>query len=357
VRTGAAVPALALVLAGCGHGDPWTFTAALQDAPLHEAAVTRLTYNTGDDLDPAWFPDGASFIYTAERSDRRDRDRCLAVMPVAGGTVTSLVCQRAGGSDDSLDVLQVAAPGPDGRVAFLYSTFDLFRYTSYVTRQLVVARLDSPLVRSARKAIYPLQPNGGYPHDGIAEIAWRAPSQLVYLATLPHYPQPCKFCRPDTATPVQIVTADISGDTAVVTALPNTLYATSFALPSPDTLYYTLLGDGRIFRRDLVTGIDSLVRDFGPSAIVRDVQVAGARLLAIVGGVVSTEFLSGMGWVQNDDGGEVHLLALDTGAESAVATSGRLFRRAALSPDGHTLLAESRDDPAEDWDIWRVSLP
>ncbi len=352
-----AVPVLAALLAGCAHGEPWAFAPAPLEVPHVEATVARLTFSTADDLDPAWFPDGASFAYSTERLDRADRDRCLVVMPAAGGTVTGYVCRTAGASDDSLDVLQVPAPAPDGRLAYLYTTYDLVRFTGYRTRDLMVAAALAPFAPEARKAIYPLRPNGGYTHDGVAEIAWRTPTELVYLATLPHYPLPCKTCRPDTATPVQLVTADVAGDTAVVTAVPNTLYASSFALAPPDTVYFTLLGDGRVFRRLLATGAESLVHDFGTGTIARDVQVAGARLLVIVGGDVLVELLPGMGWVQHDDGGDVHLLALDTGVETVVGTAGRRFRRAALAPDGRTMLAESRDAPAEDWDIWRVSLP
>jgi hypothetical protein len=271
--------------------------------------------------------------------------------------VTDYVCRTAGASDDSLDVLGVPAPAPDGRLAYLYTTYDLVRFTGYRTRDLMVAAAGAPVAPEARKAIYPLRPNGGYTHDGIAEIAWRTPTELVYLATLPHYPLPCKTCRPDTATPVQLVTADVAGDTAVVTAVPNTLYATSFALAPPDTVYFTLLGDGRVFRRLLASGAESLVHDFGSGTVARDVQVSGSRLLVIVGGGVLVELLPGMGWVQHDDGGVVHLLALDTGVETVLAGDGRRFRRAALSPDGRTMLAESRDGPADDWDIWRVRLP
>jgi hypothetical protein len=346
-----------LLLAACGHGEPWASTGTALQAPLAEGPVARLTYSTSDDLDPAWFPDGASFIYSTERSDRADRDRCLAVMAASGGTVSDYLCQRAGASDDTLDVLQVPSPAADGRLAFLYSTYERIRFTGYRTRDLLVAAPDDPFAPDARKAIYPLRPVGGFTHDGIAEIAWRSPTGLVYLATLPHYPLPCKTCRPDTATPVQLVTADIAGDTAVVTAVPNTLYATAFALAGPDTVYYTLLGEGRILRRDLATGAETLVRDFGAGAIARDVQVHGSRLLVIVGGDVTVELLPGMGWVQHDDGGTVHLLELDTGVETVVGAGGRMFRRAALSPDGRTMLAESRDGPGDDWDIWRVSLP
>jgi hypothetical protein len=355
VRSGVAL--VLLLVAACGHGEPWAFTETALRVPLVEGTVTRLTYGTSDDLDPAWFPDGVSFVYSTERIDREDRDRCLAVMSASGGTVTAYLCQRAGPSDDTLDVLQVPSPAADGRLAFLYSTYELIRFTGYRTRDLVVAAPEDPFAPEARKAILPLRPNGGFTHDGIAEIAWRSPTQLVYLATLPHYPLPCKTCRPDTATPVQLVTADIGGDTAVATAVPNTLYATSFALAAPDTVYYTLLGEGRILRRDLATGAETLVRDFGTGAIARDVQVRGSRLLVIVGGGVTVELLPGMGWVQHDDGGPIHLLDLDTGTETVVGGGGRGFRRAALSPDGRTVLAESREAPGDDWDIWRVSLP
>jgi len=128
------------------------------------------------------------------------------------------------------------------------------------------------------------------------------------------------------------------------------------AAAGPDTLYYTLLGDSRVFRRVLSLNHDSLIHDFGGGIIVRDVQVLGNRLFAIVGGDVNIELLIGMGWVQNDDGGEIQILRLDDGSVMTVTGAGRLFRRAALSPDGHLLLAESRGS-ALDWDIWRIELP
>ena len=347
---------LAVGATACSHGEPYAFGVEPLSGAHAPGTFTRMTFNAGDDQQPAWFPDGASFIYSAQRLDRADQDRCLAIMPAAGGTISDMVCQRTPGSADSMEVFESPSPGPDGRVAFLYSSFDLFRLTSYHSRDLYVSGLDSPLVRRSRRFAYPYQAPGGIEHDGVTRISWRSPTQFAYVATLPHYPQPCKFCRPDVATPVEIVLVDLAGDSASATMVPNTIYATSVAAAGTDTLYYTLLGDSRVFRRVLSLNHDSVIHDFGTGIIARDVQVLGNRLFAIVGGDVNIELLIGMGWVQNDDGGEIRILRLDDGSVMAVTGAGRLFRRAALSPDGRLLLAESRGT-ANDWDIWRIELP
>jgi hypothetical protein len=292
-----------------------------------------------------------------ERIDRRDHDRCLAVMPATGGTLRRLVCVTKPSSDDTLDAFTTPSPGPDGRVAFVYSTYDLFAASPYHSRLLMVGGLDTPLVRDNRMIVYPVRVNGGFTHDGVAEIAWRTPGSLVYLAILPHYPQPCKTCRPDAATPVEIVLVDLGPDSGTAAALPNTLFATSFALQGTDTLYFTVLGDARVFRRVLSSGEETLVHDFGLNTIARDLQVYGDNLVVIVGGDVNVELLVGIGYIQNDDGGFIHVLRLSDSVETVVGGQGRLFRRAALSPDGRTLLAESRDGPGDDWDIWRIELP
>jgi WD40 repeat protein len=347
---------LALAAAACSHGEPYAFGVDPLAGTHEPFGWEQLTFNAGDDLDPAWYPDGSSFIYATERLDRADHDRCLAVMPAAGGTIRSMTCERKPSSADTIDVFAVPSPGPDGRVAFLYTTFDLFRFTNYYTRWLVVGTLDSPLVRRNRIIPYPYKPGGGYTHDGVGEIRWLSPTRLAYQATLPAYPL-CKTCRPDAATPVQIILADIGGDTAVTQAVGNAIYTTSLTSVGEDTLYFTLLGDGRIFRRVLSTGEETLVHDFGIGVIARDVQVHASRVVAIVGGLVDVEFLPGQGYVQNDDGGVIHILDLDTGVETVMGTGGRLFRRDAISPDGRELLAESRDLARGDWDIWRIQLP
>jgi hypothetical protein len=346
--------AVALVWA-CAHPEPGSFVAARADTVLVAGTVTRLTYNVGEDSDPAWLPDGTAFLYTTQRLDRADRDRCLAMMGAEGGTIRRLICNRAPRSDDSIDVLEAASPAPDGRIIYLYTTFDLRNLTPPRTRDLVMATVDSPL--AFRYLIFfPYEAEGGgYTHFSASYVRWLTPGSFVYRAYTPHYPQPCKTCRPDAATPIELVVVDILPDTIRSRPVPGTIYATSVDASGDDVLYYTVLGDGRIYRHVLSTGLTDVIHDFGPGEIARDVQVRSGRLLAVVGGDVSIEFLVGLGFVQNDDGGRLRLLDLGSMAEVPVDDGGRLFRHAALSPDGTTVLAESLVDGA--WDIFRVRLP
>ena len=75
--------------------------------PYNAPPLIRLTLNPGDDMMPAWLPDG-EIVYTAERIDRADHDRCLAVMPGTGAAVFRYVC-RSSTSNDSLDVFLEAS--------------------------------------------------------------------------------------------------------------------------------------------------------------------------------------------------------------------------------------------------------
>lgn len=317
--------------------------------------VTRLTYNTGQDIDPAWLAGGSSFVYTVQRTDREDADRCLAVMGEEGGTIRRMLCNRDPLSDDSMDVFEAASPARDGRLLYVYTTFDLRRLTPPRTRDMVLATVDSPL-DLRYLVIFPYTADGGgYWHFGGSHIRWLTETSLVYRAMTPLFPEPCKGCRPDAAIPVQLVVVDILPDTIATRAIPGTIYATSVANDGSDVLYYTVLADSRVYRHTLSTGVTEEVWDFGPGLIARDVQVANGRLVAITGGNVTVEFLVGLGLVQNDDGGDVRLIDLALGTEVTVDAGGRLFRHAALSPDGSVLLAESLVDGS--WDIFRVELP
>src|SRR5947199_248890 len=79
--------------------------------PLGTGAALRLTYNPGTDLAPLWLPGGSGaggILYTAERVDRADHDRCFAILPPAGGAIERYVC-RTSAADDSVDVFENAA--------------------------------------------------------------------------------------------------------------------------------------------------------------------------------------------------------------------------------------------------------
>jgi len=119
-------------------------------------------------------------------------------------------------------------------------------------------------------------------------------------------------------------------------------------------VYYTTNGDGRVYRLALSTETISIVHDFG-TTIVRDVQVAGRRLVAVVGGSVSFTTDTVIGSVQRDGGGVLYLLDLDTDVATPLTSDLEFFRHPALSPDGNRLVTEMINGGTSD--LWAVRLP
>src|SRR5204862_101360 len=67
----------------------------------------------------AWLPDGSGLLYSFQRLDRPDHDRCLGLLPPDGGRLERMLCDANPAADDSTNVLTEPAPTGDGRVAYL----------------------------------------------------------------------------------------------------------------------------------------------------------------------------------------------------------------------------------------------
>jgi hypothetical protein len=116
-------------------------------------------------------------------------------------------------------------------------------------------------------------------------------------------------------------------------------------------VYITSGGSSRVEALDLATGQRSPVFDFDTLGIARDVQVAGNRLAAVVGGHVTyVPFNQTFGIPQQaDSGGTVAAVTLPAGTVDLLTTpiTGRpkpgqhSYLHLALAPDGRTVAAES----------------
>src|SRR3954469_19028055 len=99
---------LTAMLAACDHSTPFHSGEYGPEGPLLLGFPTRLTFNPGQDLVPNWMA-GDTIVYTAERIDRADHDRCLAFLPGGntgsggGGAVSRYNCPTIP-SDDSINV-------------------------------------------------------------------------------------------------------------------------------------------------------------------------------------------------------------------------------------------------------------
>jgi hypothetical protein len=171
---------------------------------------------------------------------------------------------------------------------------------------------------------------------------------------------------------LDIVRLDLSDVAPVFEVIPGTDYASSVAVTSePEVIYYTLGGDSRVYRRDLTTGAVTVFHDFGPGEIARDVAVFGARLVAVVGGSVLYRFEAPHnGFVQRDEGGDLHFVDLATSTHTVFDGDSVLFRHPVFSPDGQRLVVEVSPyapvhvGPASDYtafnhrvDLWLFDLP
>ncbi len=352
------VPRLALLLlplVGCEHGAPFAGGSYGSDQPFTAGSPRRLTYNLGQDRAPAWLPDESGIVYSFERTDRPDRDRCLGMLPPDGGRLLTEVCDRTASADDSTNLFTEPAPDPRGRLAYAVATSSIGALTP-AWAGLELNSLAGPATTRVLLA-FPYYASDTLPHEGAAHVRWLGGTTLVYVAQRVGYEGHCKGCPLDSVrTGVAIDRLDLSQTPPHVDVLPGTRFASSVAVgATSDVIYFTLGGDSRVLRRNLVTGTDSTLFDFGASGITRDVQVIGSRLVAVVGGNVSFALDATLGYpVQRDSGGPVHVVDLLTGAHS-VLTLPPALRHPALSPSGKRLVVEAYTNGTSD--LWEFILP
>jgi hypothetical protein len=328
-----AVHPLLLLLAACSHETPFAGQPPPSaSGPFSSTVPTRLTFNVGADRTPAWSADGLTIYYSAQDSFGLDKDRCNARLPAGGGTRTLVTCPAAlpNGITEWWE-----QPAPRGN-QLAYVTIELGVNEHAAFRSGIwLAPLDSTSpARKVRDFSYN-DPNGR-PHDTALFLQWLRPGVLLYLGA----ENGC--CRKDTLRfGESVAELDVSGASPVLSFVPGIDSASSVQAARDGTaFYYTLYGDSRVYRRDLVTGQDAVVHDFGAGHLPRDVQVAGNRLVAVVDGQPGYRPVPPLGTVYLDHGGFLVTVDLGTGIETAVPDGGRMYRRPVFSPAGDRMVVE-----------------
>lgn len=312
---------------GCGHSDAFAPRVYGPTQPFNAPPPTRLTLNPGEDVMPLWLPSG-DIMFSAERLDRPDRDRCLAIMPAVGGAITRYVC-RTSASNDSIDALNEAAAA-GGRVAYV-------RAASYrlpippispSVEAIVVAPLADPNASRTLRDLPYFAPSNRT-HWGISHLQWLDSTHLVYVGEDVTHPRPCSQCSLDTVrVGLEIATLDIAPATPVVTIVPGTDSASSVAIgATSDTIYFTRAGDAVAYRHVFSTDVTDSIHDF-----------------SLDGGVVATDVAWAVDHLFVTVDGSIWLLALDVGVYANIlpADSTVAYGRVAPSSDGSRFVVETQ---------------
>lgn len=336
--TASAIAAGALA---CNHTTPFSAEDYGATQPLIPGNPAQLTYNTGVDTRASWLPDGSAFLYTQEEIGEPDRDRCLALMPASGGSITRTICDLSDPGDDSLNDFESAAVSPTGGMVYVRTAAVAgLGGAGPDNAALVSAPYGNPLTATVLRSLPYFGP-ASRAVDMVSDVHWVGPSTIVFLTEQWTYPAACGTClNVDTVrTGLDIQRLDLA-QPPVLSLISNTNQATSVAAGGPDTIYYTLAGDPGVHRRVLTTDADTVVFTFGGAPT--DVSVAGARLAVTVASIP-------------------HVVDLSSGIDTAFPLTGVHAARPALSPDGHTLVAElvpldtlgQATGPGDLW-IWRL---
>jgi len=328
-----------LLLLGCDHTDPFDAPSVGTDQPFDATPPIRLTLNLGPDRGAAWLPDGSGIFYSGQQLGRSDHDVCLALLPPGGGRQRQATCDLTPQGSNLTDALESAAPAPDGRLAFLTASSRLGE-NSPREQSIVLASIADPRgYRVLRSVPYPISPERV--HTGLSQLQWWGENRLLYLGELVRNFSTCSICPLDTLrSGLDATWLPVEEIAAVPQRIPGTEYASGVSPGSNENeMYYTIGGDSRVFSRNLSDGSVSVVHDFGPAGIARDVHVVKNRMAAVVGGRVTFGVHPLAGPVQWDSGGALHIVDLPAGADVALDGPG-LFRRPRISPSGSSVVVE-----------------
>jgi hypothetical protein len=202
----------------------------------------------------------------------------------------------------------------------------------------------------------PMTVPGQPTYNAVHQIRWLGTDALIYRGGVDGFVcDAAGPCGPGAAIYVSsglgLVIQPLDTATGGPVAVPGTASASSVAISADgDAIYYTVTGQSRVYRLVRSTGVVTIVFDW-PGEIVRDVQVAGNRLVVVVGGKVQPFVGQGVGLVQSDLGGDLYLVDIGTGADSLLNPPATFFQHPALSPSGMRLIAEAAGD------LWLFHLP
>lgn len=344
---------LLLVLAACDHSTPFDPPDTSNEGPFSAAEPVRLTYALGGVHAAAWTPAGDSILYSWRVP--AEPDRCIAVLPAAGGSIGSQVCPRNDAGADSVHLFDLPAVAEGGALAYK-------RIRARANSNVFLGGLFAAS-RAAPDATTPLMnlPGtvGGVLYQDATVLRWRDDGRLVALGMVDEIWE-CTVVPPATACDDQLVRhardvllLDPAGS---ATPIAGTRLATSAAPgANADELFLTFAGDTRLHRLQISTGTLATVHDFGAAGIARAAHHAAGRVVVVVGGSVGLLDDNNGPLQFGDAGGTLWVVGAD-GSGATPVGGGLAYLAPALSPDGSAVVAEADPLATGNSSLYRIDL-
>ncbi|MES2304179.1 MAG: hypothetical protein V4558_01655 [Gemmatimonadota bacterium] len=219
-----------LAALGCGHSEPFVSAGVDQQGPYNGADPLRLTFNSDAEYGASWTADGKGILYSFADPSRADHDRCLAILPAAGGTRLFTLCDNRPGHADSAETIASGALSDDGELLYLVgASLPIGQLPVNIT--LFHADTAAPFSRRTLLTL-PRDVGGGLRPNWLTDVTWVGPDEFVAMATdLTLVPQ-CIGCalRDTVFNPLGVVRGTIGGNGAAMELIEGTLGASHFAV-------------------------------------------------------------------------------------------------------------------------------
>ncbi|HRP07119.1 MAG TPA: hypothetical protein PLL69_01400 [Gemmatimonadales bacterium] len=352
---------------GCTHTDPASITDRREELPFRLEPPIRLTWSELTETEPAFSPDGKSIAYIFERDG--DRDRCIGVLPLAGGTRSRTICAWELDEASARDGMSAPGLSSDGRIIFTRQFGRMFVMPNDSSALYIAG--STPSDDPARIASLPINlPGSARSWPDLMSPVWISENEVLALTAqrFPYWGINCIEDCPDDLLRVPLIDtlrlgieiARIRFDNGAPTLLSTfpaihasdwaydastqTIYLlqrtvdpedVTFLESTSDTVYRVPLGGGS---REVVFGIDRM--DDPVFTRIHGIAAGNGRLFASISSPARYDTLAvklppGTGLVSN-----IFEINSDGSRRSLTAALDRIWGLMALSPDGRTLVAE-----------------
>ena len=229
-----------LSLAACSHSPPTAYSYTPL-GPFGSGSDLQLTFNPKPDYDPSWAVDGQSILYTYSPPDEPHDNRCLGLLPAAGGTRLWSFCDDGRTEIDSATSFGASALGTGGSLVYLEAASRLQPLSTrpkpgFDRVTLFLADTAHPLVRRTL-ATFPTFVDGTR-IDWLERLAWTGDSTLVALGDTLAI-QINEGSVDTLRFPIAVVTGRITASGAPLQLVAGTLGARDYSMAGSNVLFST----------------------------------------------------------------------------------------------------------------------